>query len=455
MNRAFARVGLRLHVGPSAFGNALGSSLSDEISDRVTQARVAAAQMQSGFEDAAAQRYAYDLANAIDSSRSDLWAMSAGLGENVGGRLPPSGKQKEIEGEVALINQIVADSREKFASDLDAISESALPASTFRKAPFANSDGSRPLGPISTVGGFDSRGNSLNAAQFNLGRSWFGDVVVGAPINLFANTIELIGNNLNLSLTFPGAIDYVSFMDGYKQPYSTSAGPYAEFGLGLGLGALGSLGRAGSASAVAGRIESVTESVVTNATISRRVTTTNAGAYSQRFGAPLVEGEFGFTPTYTPGTVRFLGESAPSTPVSFGSLVPPNRLARPTWRQSELDLEAMYGSHGYSAQESFLNGARVPHGTLGSTRPDLYKSGEAIDMKNYNLTTASGRSSLVSSVSAQAIHRAANLPLGDIQKIVLDVRGQNVSTVELNRVVGRIQQKTNGILTPGQIHFWR
>ncbi|NHZ94102.1 hypothetical protein F2P45_34745, partial [Massilia sp. CCM 8733] len=27
MNRAFARVGLRLHVGPSAFGNALGSSL--------------------------------------------------------------------------------------------------------------------------------------------------------------------------------------------------------------------------------------------------------------------------------------------------------------------------------------------------------------------------------------------------------------------------------------------
>jgi fido (protein-threonine AMPylation protein) len=37
MDRAFARVGLRLHVGPSAFGNALGNSLADSMKPQVME----------------------------------------------------------------------------------------------------------------------------------------------------------------------------------------------------------------------------------------------------------------------------------------------------------------------------------------------------------------------------------------------------------------------------------
>ncbi|RSZ56555.1 hypothetical protein HF313_12175 [Massilia atriviolacea] len=64
------------------------------------------------------------------------------------------------------------------------------------------------------------------------------DSFLRAPINLFANTVEFLGNNLNLSLTMPGQIDYISFMDGVKQPYVTDVGDYAEFGIGMGLAAL-------------------------------------------------------------------------------------------------------------------------------------------------------------------------------------------------------------------------
>ena len=139
----------------------------------------------------------------------------------------------------------------------------------------------------------------------------------------------------------------------------------------------------------------------------------------------------------------------------FGSLAPPSRLARPTWRQSELDLEGLYGPHGYDAQASYLNGQRVPHGTTGSTRPDVYFPGESIDIKNYNLTTSGGRSGLVRDVVAQAQTRATNLPVGDIQRVVIDVRGQNVSVTTLNRVSAQIAARSNGAIATDSIIFWR
>lgn len=64
------------------------------------------------------------------------------------------------------------------------------------------------------------------------------DSAVRAPINFLANTTEFIVNNLNLSFTMPGQIDYISFMDGVKQPYVTGVGEYAEFAIGMGLAAL-------------------------------------------------------------------------------------------------------------------------------------------------------------------------------------------------------------------------
>ncbi len=139
----------------------------------------------------------------------------------------------------------------------------------------------------------------------------------------------------------------------------------------------------------------------------------------------------------------------------FGSLAPPSRLTRPTWRQSELDLEGLYGPHGYDVQASYLNGQPVPHGAPGSTHPDVYLSGESIDIKNYNLTSSGRRSGLVRDVVAQAQTRARNLPVGDVQRIVIDVRGQNVSTATLNGVTTRIVARSSGAIARDSITFWR
>lgn len=59
MDRAFARVGIRLHVGPSAFGNALGNGIIDTIKARERAAFLAADQMRAGREDAAAYNDAW------------------------------------------------------------------------------------------------------------------------------------------------------------------------------------------------------------------------------------------------------------------------------------------------------------------------------------------------------------------------------------------------------------
>lgn len=145
----------------------------------------------------------------------------------------------------------------------------------------------------------------------------------------------------------------------------------------------------------------------------------------------------------------------PSTNPSLATLQPPVRPARPSWRVSERDLEALNGQGGYSAQASFLKGLPVPRGTSGSTRPDLYRPGESIDIKNYNLATAQGQRNLVRDVVVQAQHRAQNLPAGDVQKLVIDARGQSVSTVTLNRLAAQIQQRSNSIIGTQDIQFWR
>jgi hypothetical protein len=144
-----------------------------------------------------------------------------------------------------------------------------------------------------------------------------------------------------------------------------------------------------------------------------------------------------------------------STNPSLSTLQPPVRPVRPNWRVSEMDLEALNGHGGYRAQASFLRGLSVSRGARGSTRPDLYKPGESIDIKNYNLATAQGQRNLVRDVVDQAQHRAKNLPAGDVQKLVIDARGQNVSTVTLNRLSAQIQQRSDSIIVAQDVQFWR
>lgn len=128
---------------------------------------------------------------------------------------------------------------------------------------------------------------------------------------------------------------------------------------------------------------------------------------------------------------------------------------RPGWRNSEIDVGADLAARGYKPQRSFLNGKEVPYGTKGSVRPDHHKPGSSVEVKNYDVTTSQGRSSLVNNVSGQAGSRAANLPPGTKQSVVIDVRGQAVSDATLDDIAGRIVTRSGGVISRSDITFKR
>ncbi|QTD39543.1 ribonuclease YeeF family protein [Sporosarcina sp. Te-1] len=115
---------------------------------------------------------------------------------------------------------------------------------------------------------------------------------------------------------------------------------------------------------------------------------------------------------------------------------------RPSWRQSEIDVEKDLPE--YNAQKSFKDGKEVPYGEKGSSRPDLYQTGHSIEVKNYKITTSSGRSRLVNNVSRQVEKRISDLPNGTKQSVIIDIRGQNVSDEILDELYEKIMNKTNG-----------
>ncbi|BBW97949.1 hypothetical protein GsuE55_27820 [Geobacillus subterraneus] len=80
---------------------------------------------------------------------------------------------------------------------------------------------------------------------------------------------------------------------------------------------------------------------------------------------------------------------------------------RPSWRQSEIDVGKEYP--GYREQVSFKDGNEVSHGTKNSSRPDFYINGHSVEVKNYKVTTFSGRSNLIRSVSKQINKRISDL----------------------------------------------
>ncbi|MCO4849995.1 ribonuclease YeeF family protein [Bacillus vallismortis] len=115
---------------------------------------------------------------------------------------------------------------------------------------------------------------------------------------------------------------------------------------------------------------------------------------------------------------------------------------RPSWRQSEIDVGKDYPN--YSAQKSFIDGKEVPYGKKGSSRPDFYKTGHSIEVKNYKITTPSGRSRLVNNVSKQVEKRLTDLPNNTKQSVVIDIRGQSVSEEIMDDLYDKIMKKTNG-----------
>ncbi|CAJ7329435.1 Uncharacterised protein [Burkholderia pseudomallei] len=127
---------------------------------------------------------------------------------------------------------------------------------------------------------------------------------------------------------------------------------------------------------------------------------------------------------------------------------------RPSWRQSEQDAGKRLGD-GYEEQKSFKDGKEVPYGTKGSTRPDWYKDGSSVEVKNYNIETSAGQERLIDNVSKQAIYRAQQLPSNTVQSLFVDVRGQAVSRGELQNVIQAITTRSNGIIQPGNITILR
>ena len=130
---------------------------------------------------------------------------------------------------------------------------------------------------------------------------------------------------------------------------------------------------------------------------------------------------------------------------------PPGR--RPSSRQSELDV-AKAEQPDFVPQVSFKNGKEVSWGTAGSVRPDgvsADKRSASFEVKNHNINT--NANGLVNKVVKQVHERARHLPRGMQQNIMIDVRGQKVSSGQLDDIARRIIEKSNGLLRPEHIQF--
>lgn len=118
---------------------------------------------------------------------------------------------------------------------------------------------------------------------------------------------------------------------------------------------------------------------------------------------------------------------------------PPTKpIKRPHWRTSEKDIAKKYP--GYKEQKSFMDRKPADYGTKGSTRPDLYRKGSifrrghAVEVKNYDLSTAGNRKSLVKELQRQLNQRAKDLPKWTKQTVEIDVRGQNISEETMKKI---------------------
>jgi hypothetical protein len=126
---------------------------------------------------------------------------------------------------------------------------------------------------------------------------------------------------------------------------------------------------------------------------------------------------------------------------------------RPSWRQSELD-DAADRQPDFAPQVSFKDGKEVSSWTPDSVRPDgVSKDRRSVsfEMKNYDINTNADK--LVSKVIEQVHERVRHLPPGMQQHIRIDVRGQSISSGQLDDIARRILEKANGLLRSEHITF--
>ena len=90
---------------------------------------------------------------------------------------------------------------------------------------------------------------------------------------------------------------------------------------------------------------------------------------------------------------------------------------------------------------------QVTDQATGGVRPDLYKEGSSIDVKNYKVESASGRSNLAKNIEKQYCQRVDNLPTELNKRFWIDIRGQNVCNTDLTSLYNDIMKRTNNCIT--------
>lgn len=109
--------------------------------------------------------------------------------------------------------------------------------------------------------------------------------------------------------------------------------------------------------------------------------------------------------------------------------------SNPEWRNAE--LRALNEQGGYD-QLTFLNGKQVEFGTAGGTRPDVVRNMidhlEAVEVKYYDLSNKSCRTTLYKELRREIAARVQNLPAGSTQRIVLDVTGRGFKSDDVYKV---------------------
>ena len=139
--------------------------------------------------------------------------------------------------------------------------------------------------------------------------------------------------------------------------------------------------------------------------------------------------------------------------------------SRPTHRQSENDLtESLRETYKNNSnveilsQESYLNKNSEKYGTKGSVRPDNMKLEdnipvESFEIKNYKLQNYDN---MASTIVKQVEQRRQNLPpTVTRQNIVIDARGQGITSIQEKEIIQKIIDKSNGTIKESDITIWK
>lgn len=138
---------------------------------------------------------------------------------------------------------------------------------------------------------------------------------------------------------------------------------------------------------------------------------------------------------------------------------------RPSWHQSEKDLQLFFRQFGIPGQRTFLNNqpakwVQQANGRYkppaGSVIPDINPADSMIEIKNYNLNN---QAQLIRTLQKQIARRRLQGPQDGSgnslpQRIVLDARGQKGTPQQLRQLAQTIALKTNLPADAVQIVTW-